>query len=570
MFRTRRKKAKKNYSRKSSAYKQLRMESLEQKNLLASDFAVSASDFAVSVVGGDLIIDNINQQGGFDQVIGILDGAVSGEFLLGSSETILFTDSMGVVTTVPPETFFTVSGVTRDVIVDLGDFAPGILVPEADVNLQILGATLPGDLRVTGANLTNGDVDGGHGLTIGAGGINNTVTTIAGDVVLNIESTLVGNGAFAVVDIRDNTVIGGDILIDTTVSSNPDFINIEDVTIGGDLRLTLGRSNNPLFQSTVNEVTITSAQVGNDLFVQSGLGNRDLIIDSTTVGDDLVLAIGDTVATTDDGGNTVTVSSTTVGDDVRVTDGLISNSYTLEDVTIDDDLRIDAGAGGIEFIISAINIADDLIFKGGDGDDIFFFESVGVTNIIGDDLYATGRAGADEIGIEDVQIADKLRISTGSGDDFVGIVNSTIGRSALVSLGSGINESEIEGVDAGRSLTVLGRGTNTISLTDVTSTYFVTILTASGDDVVEMTGVTTHSALISTKAGMDEVTITDSTFDYLFVLLGSGDDSLTLDGVTVNRFAFLNGGSGDDTLIDVGDASDINFEIDFAFETIGT
>jgi|GEM_PF-5336455 len=56
---------------------------------------------------------------------------------------------------------------------------------------------------------------------------------------------------------------------------------------------------------------------------------------------------------------------------------------------------------------------------------------------------------------------------------------------------------------------------------------------------------------------------------YLFALLGSGDDTLTLDGVTVNRLAFIHGGGGDDTLVDVDDASEINFELDFAFENYG-
>ena len=51
------------------------------------------------------------------------------------------------------------------------------------------------------------------------------------------------------------------------------------------------------------------------------------------------------------------------------------------------------------------------------------------------------------------------------------------------------------------------------------------------------------------------------------MLLGSGDDVLTLQGVTVDRFALLSGGSGSgDELVDAGD-NDINFAIDFAFES---
>ncbi len=633
-------------SHQSSFHKRLRIEALEQKNLLAGDVAVSVFGGNLSILGG---VD--------DDLISLASTATAGEYVVTGIDG---TTVMGMAS-------LTIGGVLGDVAVDLGGGAQN--------HFEMFGTSLPGGLQVSSAgtqdSVTVGQMslDGtrvtlGGDLSILMNGVNASFFAVSMDITGDVsvggtteylsESVALGSltvsGSIDMDVLLDNTGVllvninhvGGDVnlnlrgdggdsstpvdrydfeinptFLDSSITSpmvidgnlnytTTDEVNeglFRQVEIGGDLVVVMGAVGNNSLEITeltavgdilltggagANDFVLSEVTAGNDLvysggdgddtveladtsttigdiLLSSGLGVNDFIVLDTTAGDDLIFNGGDGV-------DTVELSVVSAGDDIRLNDGAGAGDYLLEGITTGDDLRMKAGAGGVSIAASTLVIGDDLVFKGGDGEDFFFIEHVtGVINTIGDDLYATGGAGLDEIGIEDVAVVDKLRISTGGGDDFAGIVNSTIGRSALISLGGGVNESEIEAVNAGRSLTVLGRGSNTIDLLDVTTTHFVTIVTTSGDDVVSLDQVFTRSALISTRAGEDEVTITESEFDYLFVLLGSGDDSLTLDGVTVDRFAFLHGGGGQDTLVDVEDMSgdstnDINFELDFAFE----
>jgi len=519
--------------------KQLRMESLEQKNLLASDFAVS-------VVDGDLIIENVNQVGEpltgiTPDVINISNGSASDEFVLTSTEPIIFTDSMGGVTTVQPtDPPLTVDGVTRDVLVDLGDFSPPPLVLEPQVTLSVTSADLPRDLLVNGANLTSGNKDGGNGLLLDDG------STVGRDVAFNIDEDIDGAG-FANIRVQGGTHIFGDLSVDTTASSTVDRIVMNNFTVDGDVSLDLGRSTSPLVGFSANSVTIGAATVGDDLVIKTEIGDKEVLIGSgTTVGDDLNLSLGN-------GNNTVSIDSTTVGDDLWIRtdagDLLVSGDdvVTIVSTTIGDDLGVRTGAGG------------DEVSLGG-------FDS-GELVSVGDDLNLRTGDDSDTLSLVQVDVLDDLKVSLGNGDDEAQVEVVNVTDNSLFTLGNGDDVLVVQEMDAGDTLTVTGRGLNEIVLEEVEANYFVNVITANGDDVIALVDVVTYSALIYSGGGDDEVLLEDSEFEKLIVLLGSGDDTLIIEGdVVVNRFAIFSGGSGEDTLDTSQGTLDANFLLDFAFE----
>jgi hypothetical protein len=385
-----------------------------------------------------------------------------------------------------------------------------------------------GSLELPGSVVIQGGA-GNEGVSVSA-------TTLAGDV----ELLDAAGGASAYIEITEST-ISGDVRQTSTAeysslsvgtrasiagsvvqratgaAAQESYLTLQDSTIGGDAE---HRST----AATVSYTFVRGMEVGGDFGIYSSTGND--VVDMGT-------------------------SLTTVGN------------------TVGGDLRVHSGAGDDTHKIFDMAVGDDVVYRGGEGNDLWQFGAAGKSSSIGDDFYGSGGQGNDTILLESVAVGDKLRIGGGQGDDLASLADVTVGRSALVTLGDGINTASLTSVDAGRSLTVLGRGQNTIDLAGVTASHCITVITARGDDVVSVSDTSTYSMMIATKAGVDEVSIVDSAFDYLVVLLGAGDDSLTLDGVTVDRFALLSGGRGEDTLVDVGDASDINFELDFAFEDYG-
>ncbi len=460
-----------------------------------------AGDVMISVTGGNLLIEGTTEDNG----IIMSSTGTPGEYEFSSLVGTTFDHPV-------------IGGVTGDVLVDFG--AGG----SNEIQIGLPGVVpspleLPGDVTIEGGT-------GNEDISIHNAIINGNVALIDG---------VGGPGANV---FAADTTITGNYRSETTADFSD--IALSRSTVDGDVTL-ISEGVELMF----SVVELNSSFVGGDVRFVSNAAHANTLIRGTEVGDDVILD-------TSDGDDSVIIGlglSSTIGS------------------TIGDDLRILSGGGIDDVAITGLIVTDDLVFRGGDGDDVFFMDA----SFVGDDLYLTGGAGADVLAIEGVDVTDKVRVSTGDGDDEVIMEEVNVGRSALVSLGSGENIFDAQIVDAGRSLTVLGRGTNDILLIDVATTHFVTIITSSGADIVNLQHVTTESALISTKAGEDTVSIgsneddMDSAFEYLYVSLGSGDDSLSLDGVTVERFAFLHGGSGNDTLVGSEDLEDTDFVIDFSF-----
>jgi len=551
------------YKKQTNASRRLRVEHLEHKAMLAGDVVTA-------VVGGNLTITG----GVDDETIELEATATVGEYLIRGTGG----------TTVNGLAEDTVTGVTGNVTVDLG----GGLVN----SFTSIEASLPGDLSYTSSGDESGFIYGGGfdfddpRVTLGgslfldyqgstaSGALN--AASVVGDVVITGELAGEGDGfGLSSVDI------GGDLTIDLDLATGPFFlvnvnsvggnvdldldgdeaeviVNSEDfddditsnMIVAGDFSLTLGDG---VLEGIIRRVDATG-----DVQVETGEGEASIELNQVTSAADISL-------TDNAGENDLFLTSSNAAGDILVQADNSSNEIRIIESTTGDDLRITGGDNGSLVIAQSIAVGDDLVLQGGAGDDILTFEVAVATSTVGDDLYARGRAGNDQITIRQVDVADRMRVGGGGGDDSVTILATNVGRSTLVSLGQGVNDATIDGLDGGRSLSVYGRGVNTIGLSSVQTTHFVTVLTANGADLVELDDVTTFSAMVATSAGEDEVAITDSVFDTLAVFLGSGDDSLTLQGVTVDRFAILSGGSGEDTLVDEGD-NDIDFAIDFGFE----
>jgi|GEM_PF-5590593 len=434
----------------TTSNKRLRLEPLEQKNLLAGDVAVS-------LVGGDLFItgdagDNLVQVTHNDSLASPSIGEVSIEGLFGT--TINGGASLDY-------------SVTGNIYVDLSaGGANGISFGE-DVFFSPDPLELPGDIIV----------DGGVGEE--SVGFNNVI--LQGNVALT--DSLGGQGsALSLLE----TTVQGDVTHET--ASVLSDIVLTRATVGGDV--TLVSEGAGLVQSVLEA---TDSSIGDDLKFVSDAASAETSFRSVAVGDDVLLYSGDG----DDSINFELGSSAAVN-------------------TIGDDLRIKTGGGNDEVILTEFNVGDDLVFRGGDGDDVLDINILDTGNIVGDDLYVTGGDGNDELVVSFVQVGDKLRVSAGAGDDAINAESLTVGRSAVLSAGSGTNEVDVTELTGARSLTVLGRGENTVTLSDITTSHFVTVMTSRGDDTVAMFNINTHTVWIATHAGIDDVTIAESEMAYLF------------------------------------------------------
>lgn len=464
--------------KKNTFGKSLRLEQLETKIPLAADFTLS-------LVDGDLMIDNTSttfENSTFPDgvfVLGISGTETPGEYIVGGSPDITFNIDPGSAGAFTPDPLgFRVTGLTDDVFADLGAFTPVAPGEYAAFQFVVGDVNLPGDLEVTGANTEDA-------LVFVVGSATSPPNVIAGDVRFS------ANGDF-----------GG--------------LNATDTEFGGDLR----------FQTT---------GTGESLFVLPG---------ST--------------------GNNVNLSNVMISDDLIVTAGDGDESIVIETTQVNDDARFTLGGGDDVVDLFALNVDDDINLNLGSGDDVLLIDSV----TAGDSFYALAGDGGDTVEIGDLEIAKDFNLSFGDGDDCGTVEGLVVGRTTFVSLGEGVDDVTLVDGDAGRSLTLTGRGENTIVVDELTASHFLTIVTANETDIISLINVImpAGSALISTGGGDDDVSIADSEFKKLIVLLGSGDDMLTIEGVTVHRWAFLSGGSGEDTLNDVDGTTDENRILDFAFE----
>jgi len=315
-----------------------------------------------------------------------------------------------------------------------------------------------------------------------------------------------------------------------------------------------------------NNVTVTV--VDGDMFVVGTDTVEDFVIGniSGVAGEFFIASESGTTINGSSSGGTFTG----VTGDVFVDLGGGDDTFRSGNVTYLGNLKIKSGEGNDQVLLGQfpntttpvpVSIAKDLVFFDIGGDDLFLARDTSV----GDDLRFRMGDGNDAVFFDSTQVADKVRGRTGAGDDDVFFNEMTVGTSVAVSLGSGVDSAEFSDADFGRSLSVIGRGSNAINVNGVTTSHFITILTANGDDEAILDGVTTSSALVRTGGGEDSVIVFESTFDNLIVLLGSGDDSLEIGGVVVNRFAFLSGGSGNDTYT-LLEPNDFNFDLTFGFE----
>lgn len=240
-------------------------------------------------------------------------------------------------------------------------------------------------------------------------------------------------------------------------------------------------------------------------------------------------------------------------------------------LNIAGDLILDMGAGYDQTWIASTTVGRDFSYTASGDNFLMFapeslFEALATGNAVGRDFSVITGAGNDAISLEDIDVGRNVLISLDDGDDFVALTDINVAGLTLASLGTGTNEAQFEFSNLGSSLTVLGGGSNSIFIADVVTSSMVNVVTANGNDAIVLGGVQTGTAIVTTGGGDDELFVLDSVFDNLLVTLGGGDDTLTIGGTQVNGLALLSGGSGFDTLVNLGD-NDFLLALALAFES---
>jgi len=414
------------------------LESLEQRDLMAGDVAVT-SDF------NNTLFINGDEQANF---VVVESTGVSDQIRLTGLPTA------GGPTTINGQPSITINLVDFDVVVeqiltDLGGGDDRLFFQDATLqtNLQIDTGTGDDDVEFT-VTQVRGSVD-----IVGAGVNDLTLDTFfsVDDVSFNVEQV-------GVADIQDARIFGN-LTIASARGNNSatDWINVFDSNIvGGDISITTDDAGRAwVTESTAGTVSIQALRGGNAdynvesstlaaLSVSSRGGSDSIHIGSNTIAGavDVVSRGGNDTITFDqvDIGGTVNVTSGGGNDTIYADQGdwgatTIRTNSGDDNVTVFDtnflaSLLINTGRGEDELLLSNIFVDGDTNLFGGRDEDVF--------DIVFGDL------GAD------------FNVNMGSGNDELTVKNSTVGEFAIWNGGSGNDTLIDDGTNViGDGLTVL-------------------------------------------------------------------------------------------------------------------
>lgn len=236
-----------------------------------------------------------------------------------------------------------------------------------------------------------------------------------------------------------------------------------------------------------------------------------------------VISHGNLVITGDDDDNGIEIVPTAVANQVTITGTTVGTATSVNN------------AGSNNTV--TLSFTGKLIVNMKDGDDNVFIGDVTGTNI----LTSTGLEvkmgdGDDDLTVDSNSVNGKTKIDLGDGDDTMNFTNSEVTGNAKFKGGRGDNSPmTIDTAVFDSNVKIkLGKHQNASSLLTVTNTQ-----------------VTGKAAITGTR-GVDDVTLGLDTFGKLRVKLRGDDDLLTVNTVNVNTSTDLNGGSGDNTLTQLG------------------
>jgi hypothetical protein len=271
------------------------------------------------------------------------------------------------------------------------------------------------------------------------------------------------------------------------------------------------------------------------IVINSNDGNDQFSLQNVAV-DDLTINLGN--------GNDFTVTATQFGpNSVGVTNAMTVDGGAGNDIIQlfrsfgGYDLTVNAGDGN-DFIQTYSNSADEVTVNLGQGFDTLntaYLTAFGVWKVNGgteadlfsvitssarDEAFFNGEDGNDNLAFNANEFRKDVEFDAGNGNDSFFLRNSIVLENVFIRLGQGLDTADLQNNSA---------------------------------DEIHLNG----------GSDRDVVTINANAVDLLFVHLEGGDDSLTITNNLVRDFALLDGGSGNNTLVQGGNLFDdvdiINF-----------
>jgi hypothetical protein len=489
--------------------RQLRVEHLETRQLLAGDMTAS-------VVNGDLFIVGDSE----DNRLIITATANVGEFVLtrGDSDTTINSGAVPV----------TVSGVTGNVSIQLGD---GFDMLQFDTDPAAI--SFAGEVSIDmGSNVEP------LGLynDIHASGANN----------LSIGGSLLVNGGYRVNGIRfENTIVTGDF----GATLNGDFgqVEIKGGSIGGSLTVTATGGDKSVTISTVvnGDVHLNLDGAGDIISLTDGLGTpfhiggcvyADLDSDmldlrSSVVAAGNVVVEGDFVIT--GRGSIGLFKASVFGHLVATLDG--ESHFNSAGLVTD--------GNGVPVATTFNQIGGNLVINlTGES------SSVGLNYMnAANDLVVRSGGGADDVRLNNVRAGNSLLVDTGAGNDIVWVHNSSADGEAAILAGGGNDYIRLGNVLFARSLYIdADSGFDHVSVSYASAIYNVTVSLGGDSDQATVSATSARGMALNAGSGYDAVRIETSATDYLFAALADGDDSLVIQSSLIRASALIDGGPGYD------------------------
>lgn len=552
-------------ARRRSRRSPLRLESLEQKALLAGDVHVALSGGSLVVTGdaddNDITITADADGSGHVTITGNGGTMINGEAELDFTYTNDLKVNLGAGSDTLTIDGNTTGAIRKNLTIDLGS---------GDNTLNISG---------------NLKVNGNAKATAAAG----DDTVAVSDLTANDIYFALGQGT-ATVSVTDSAALTGSlqVLADAATSGGAHAVTLDGLNVANDLIVKLGTGD--------ATITLDDATVDDDISLTTGVGASTVTVGGTEeiYSDDLVIKTGTGDATVSVTGGGMGALSITTGGGTTATP--FTATINVSQVEVDKSLTVNTGAGADTVTVGG-DVAHNVSISTGSGDD-----TVALTGDIEGFVSLSTGTGAATItlgGESELNVAGFLSLLSGSGDLGLTAGNMHVGSFMNIIAGSGHHTINLGGsTDAetatdlhvatdllfsttgsaafnldnahiGHNLTVLlgssggeEETANTINIGTLAETAvsnFVTLHTGNGGSTTVLGGLRIGGGLIvTTGSGADTVTIggIEGVEDFFvrgttLINTGSGGDTINIgvDGAaTFSNFLTVLGGSGDDSL----------------------
>jgi hypothetical protein len=393
---------------KASRRRNLLVESLEGRAMLAGNVAVNPSGINLNIRG-----DNLDNQ------IGIVQLASGQYAVLGLNGTTVNGSSDPFVR----------SGITGNIEVDLrggndvvgiGNDIDGLVDIASDLGVVVD----PDDIGLAEDLLDEAeapeDFTAPKQLKVKLGDGHDAAGIIA-NVGLRITAEL-GSGDNALA-IR-NSLVGDDVIVRS--GAGDDTVEVSETGIAQMLDVNLGNG--------FNRLLVFGSGAGESAVINTGSGGDLVVFDGCEIDDNMTLRTGN-------GNDTVVLENfefegMSVGENVDIDTGS-GNDYFYINSDVGSDLKVKTGGGNDDGFIDASEIGRDLTLDTGDGNDGDYY-GLSLFNVdVGRNLKVYLGQGNDSLNAFDVNVGREALVDAGNGRDFVSIEESAVNGLFTALMGSG-------------------------------------------------------------------------------------------------------------------------------------